>query len=208
LSTEWLSIRQAAEILGVHPSTVRLWADKGILPVHRTEGGHRRFRQSDLQIWLKSRTSGTEDIPNALSGRILEAIRQKIMAGDLQNEGWYQRLSDEARGQYRASGKHLLRGLQHFLSRTDKTTAIGEAHALGYEYASRARRYDLDLTEAVQAFLFFRKAMFAGIYEMLEQLHTPLSPSHRHLLDDIVQFTDLILLSLIQTYTLLQGNGK
>lgn len=208
MSTEWLSIRQAAEILGVHPSTVRLWADKGILPVHRTEGGHRRFRKSDLQIWQKSRTNSAETISSALTERILDAIRQKIIAGDLQKEDWYQQLNDEARGQYRASGKHLLRGLQHFLSLNDKNAAISEAHALGYEYASRARRYDLHLTEAVQAFLFFRKAMFSGIYEMLAQLHTPLSPTHHQLLDDIVQFTDLILLSLIQTYTLLQGNGK
>ena len=36
---EWLSLSDAAEYLGVHPSTVRAWADKGDLPVHRTAGG-------------------------------------------------------------------------------------------------------------------------------------------------------------------------
>ena len=40
---EWVSLRQAAELLGVHPATVRSWADKGELPSRRTPGGHRRF---------------------------------------------------------------------------------------------------------------------------------------------------------------------
>lgn len=208
MSSEWLSIQQAAKLLGVHPSTVRLWADKGILPVRRTEGGHRRFRRSDLEIWIQSRIQTTDNLSGSLAHRILEAIRKKIMEGDLQNEDWYQRLDDEARRQYRISGKHLLRGLQRFLSAKDKSSVISDAHALGYEYASRARRYKLDITEAVQAFLFFQKALFAGVYEMLQQSHMPFTAAHQQLLEDIVQFTDLILLNLIQIYTLLQGSGR
>ena len=32
MTDEWLSLKGAAELLGVHPSTVRLWSDKGVLP--------------------------------------------------------------------------------------------------------------------------------------------------------------------------------
>lgn len=35
VTDEWLSLSDAAEVLGVHPSTVRLWSDKGVLPVHK-----------------------------------------------------------------------------------------------------------------------------------------------------------------------------
>ena len=47
-TSEWVSLRQAADLLGVHPATVRNWADKGDLPSRRTPGGHRRFRKADL----------------------------------------------------------------------------------------------------------------------------------------------------------------
>ncbi len=40
----WLSVDEAARRLGVHPNTVRKWADTGILPCWRLPGsGHRRF---------------------------------------------------------------------------------------------------------------------------------------------------------------------
>ena len=45
MNDEWLSLSDAAKLLGVHPSTVRLWSDKGVLPTHRTSGGHRRYRR-------------------------------------------------------------------------------------------------------------------------------------------------------------------
>ena len=47
----WLSLREAAQLLGVHPGTVRNWADKGLLPVYRTRGGpglHRKEKRNCL----------------------------------------------------------------------------------------------------------------------------------------------------------------
>ncbi|MCK4977066.1 MAG: helix-turn-helix domain-containing protein, partial [Anaerolineales bacterium] len=49
MSNEWLSLSDAAEILGVHPSTVRKWSDEGVLPVRRTKGGHRRYLRSEVE---------------------------------------------------------------------------------------------------------------------------------------------------------------
>ena len=45
MTDEWLSLSDAAKLLGVHPSTVRLWSDKGALPVHKTQRGHRRYKR-------------------------------------------------------------------------------------------------------------------------------------------------------------------
>lgn len=46
-----LSIAKAAETLGVHRDTLRDWADAGKIPFVVTVGGHRRFRQSDLDAF-------------------------------------------------------------------------------------------------------------------------------------------------------------
>ncbi len=42
-SRRLLTISQAAARLGVHPDTLRAWADKGLVPVIRTPTGYRRF---------------------------------------------------------------------------------------------------------------------------------------------------------------------
>jgi excisionase family DNA binding protein len=54
MSESWISLSEAAKILGVHTSTVRSWADQGRLPVHRTQGGHRRFRREELELCMEA----------------------------------------------------------------------------------------------------------------------------------------------------------
>lgn len=48
-----LSIKEAAEFLGVSTETLRRWEKAGKLISYRTDGGHRRYEQTDL-IKLKS----------------------------------------------------------------------------------------------------------------------------------------------------------
>ena len=47
--TRPLRVRQAADLLGVSPATVRRWADSGRLVSRRTKGGERRFHLDDLR---------------------------------------------------------------------------------------------------------------------------------------------------------------
>ena len=46
--TRLLTISQAAAQLGVHPDTLRAWADKGLVPVVRTPTGYRRFEPAEI----------------------------------------------------------------------------------------------------------------------------------------------------------------
>lgn len=43
-----LTISQAAARLGIHPDTLRAWADKGLVPVVRTPTGYRRFDPEEI----------------------------------------------------------------------------------------------------------------------------------------------------------------
>lgn len=47
-----LSTAAAAQLAGVAPSSVKRWADEGLLPCTRTAGGHRRFLLTDVQRFL------------------------------------------------------------------------------------------------------------------------------------------------------------
>jgi excisionase family DNA binding protein len=47
-----LTVSDVADLLQVHPDTVRRWAAAGALASWRTPGGQRRFRRADVDALL------------------------------------------------------------------------------------------------------------------------------------------------------------
>lgn len=47
-----LTPAEVAKQVGVTADTIKAWADNDKLPCWRTPGGHRRFRQSDIDAFL------------------------------------------------------------------------------------------------------------------------------------------------------------
>jgi excisionase family DNA binding protein len=196
---EWLSLSEASEILGVHPSTVRSWANQGRLPVHRTQGGHRRFRRSEVELWMDMMQADKMDSMDQVIQSTLMRTRVHISEGRLQEEPWYQKLDDEARSQYRRSSRFLLQGLIASVA-AEKTDADAEARSLGYEYAARGRRCGLNCSEAAHAFMFFRSLLFESMYSVYEKAagHSP--RVWGEMFKKTTLFTDIILLHLLETY--------
>src|ERR1700730_9948120 len=89
---EWLSLREAAELLGMHPATVRLWADRNEIPARRTSGGHRRFRRTDIEAHLRHES---EPKPNAAAQLLIQSVLGRVRFtftdGILNELPWYQR---------------------------------------------------------------------------------------------------------------------
>lgn len=199
MTPEWLSLSDVAEILGIHPSTVRVWSDKGVLPVHRTQGGHRRYLRNELDLWVQSQRAGGTNEAHMVVHNALKNTRFQISEGHLAAEAWYSKLDDEAREQYRKSGRVLLEGLFSFLA-SDGKTAAAEAQALGYEYASRGRRYGLSAVEAVHAFLFFRNVLMDSMLAVYEAASVQSPTAWSGMFRKINEFTDQILVKLLETY--------
>ena len=209
MSAEWLSLSEAAKLLGVHPSTVRLWSDKGMLPVHRTKGGHRRYKRSDVDLWSKTRRETRAVQPDDMVKSVIRNVRMQITEGRLEQEAWYQKLDEDARAQYRQSAHSLFQGLMAYLS-SDEQDATSEAFALGYEYASRARRYNLSYVDATRAFMFFRNALIESVVRVYSDANIPSGKAWEEMLHKIHTFTDQILSSLLDTFHTLEtsSNGK
>lgn len=199
MSGEWLNLSAVAKILGIHPSTVRNWSDQGVLPVHRTKGGHRRYLRNEIELWLYSqRADGPADV-NLVVQKALHNTRFQLSEGRLKAESWYMKLDDEARDQYRASGRSLLQGLIGYLA-SNGDEADAEAHAVGYEYASRGRRYGLSVTDAAHAFLFFRSVLMEAMLDVYEAAAVRSPYAWGDMFRKINSFTDRILMTLMETY--------
>ena len=174
MTDEWLSLSDAAEVLGVHPSTVRLWSDKGVLPVHKTQGGHRRYKRSEISLWAESSQNSREIEPENMMQEVIRNVRLQISEGSLQAESWYQKLDEDARAQYRLSARSLFHGLMQYVAAVGEDAAT-EAYAIGYEYASRARRYSLSYVDAAKAFLFFRDTLIVSVLKVYGDAKVPSS---------------------------------
>jgi len=176
---EWLTLSEVARILGVHPSTVRIWANQGKIPVHRTSGGHRRFRRSELELWLMARQQEHDlNIPHDFIQTTLRQVRMQADEGILAQQPWYQKLTPAVREQYRRSGQQMLQSLWSCLMNKgqdadNEDNILAEARALGYEYATRARKAGLSATEALSAFLFFANTLLDAILEVIEDSNAP-----------------------------------
>ncbi len=205
MTDEWLSLSDAARLLGVHPSTVRLWSDKGMLPVHKTQGGHRRYKRGEILLWAEtnSKSRGEPLEPEGMLQEVVKNVRMQISEGRLQEEGWYQKLDDDARTQYRMSARSLFQGLMNYMAANGEDAAT-EAYAVGYEYASRARRYNLSYVDAARAFLFFRDTLVESVIKVYNESNVPARRA-TDMYTKIHTFTDEILISLLETYRKLEN---
>ena len=200
---EWLSLSQAAKQLGVHPSTVRAWADQGYLPAQRTQGGHRRFRRSDVEIRMQTRHENTTPEATSIYANVLRNTRVQINESNLGTEKWYMKMDDEARQQYRLSGRSLVQGLIGHLTSSDEGLEA-EARSLGYEYASRGQRVGLTSVEAAHAFQFFRTSVMDAILTAYESAEVCSPQVWADLFRKMNSFSDLIIITLLDTYEAIQ----
>src|SRR5216684_4186372 len=135
---DWLSLRQVADLLGMHPATVRLWADRNELPSRRTTGGHRRFRRADIEARLHHEAERKpHPAAQLLVQSVLGRVRFAFTDGTLNALPWYQHFNESAREAYRSLGRRVLELLLHALADgTSREELRSEALKLGVEYGS------------------------------------------------------------------------
>jgi excisionase family DNA binding protein len=95
-----LTTAEAAKVAGVATTTVKRWADQGLLPFERTAGGHRRFERAALERALREQRSADGSDPLVASWlRSLLDGRRHVLDGQLlaardRLGAWY-RVADE-----------------------------------------------------------------------------------------------------------------
>jgi excisionase family DNA binding protein len=195
--SELLNLSEAARFLGVHPSTVRLWADKGELPTQRTSGGHRRFQKSDLEMWNASHRQGLAPGAALVVQSALGRTRLDLTEGQLARLAWYNKLNEPARLALRETGQRLLNLLKKYLMDEDRENVLVDARRLGVDYYRLGKASKLSLTENVKAFLHFRDHLTESAVQMVEAAGSGQTHSLTQLHSLTAQFTNEILIALI-----------
>jgi diguanylate cyclase (GGDEF)-like protein/excisionase family DNA binding protein len=79
---QWLTVGQAARLLGVSAQTVRKWTDAGTLTTLRTQGGHRRYNRALIEQRVAGGKpavgeTGAADSEGELAGIVLALVEER-----------------------------------------------------------------------------------------------------------------------------------
>ncbi len=191
-----LSISKAAEILGVHPTTLRLWTKKGMIPFHVTSGGHRRFLEEELRIWGEAQR-GIFPSEN-VTRYALRKAQELLSETNLMSQPWYQKLDEKGRETYEKASQFLLESMFNALGASEEVNRV-EAQAIGYEHASRAVRYRLSEADAFQVFIFFRSIALDTLLSVYQGLLLPFEEIFGHI-KKLLAFVDQTMLYFVEVY--------
>ena len=196
--THWLSLHEAASRLGVHPTTLRAWADAGHIAVVRTPGGHRRFAEDDVTRLLIPESVGADSpavsptdaagtasahativdrdqtlVPaeNGLQSDLLQQTRADL-AGERDHAGrWLVAFDEEQRHMQRETGRRLLGlAIQYMVRDRKRKQILLEGRTLAAWYGSSAAVQGLSLADLTRAFMFFRDSLGDAV---TSQVHDP-----------------------------------
>lgn len=199
-SSDWVSLRDAAEILGVHPATVRNWADKGDIPSRRTPGGHRRFNRDDLHRYARTRGERQPVEVQVIIQNALGSARMQVGEGDLVNVPWYRQLSETTRVEMRQYGRDLLEAMRGYLGKGAHDDDLQDAVRFGQKYARLLSDDGLTLPQATRGFLYFSEFVIDSILTWSEVSPPRNSSEWATLLRQVNNFTHVMLLSIIEYY--------
>jgi excisionase family DNA binding protein len=161
---DWVSLQKAADMLGVHPTTLRRWADDKQIDCVVTAGGHRRFSVQTIRTFLDKQRGNAVTTVEWADRAVVQARSQVAQNAAGQ---WMQHMDDATRERHRVVGKRLMGLTLQFVSADgDLQPLLDEARAIGAEYGELSKDSGVPLRDALEAALFFRDRLLEASWDM------------------------------------------
>ncbi len=196
----WLSLKEAADMLGVHPTTLRRWADNGDIPVYVTPGGHRRFLEADIEATIENRlSSSSSNAAQLWAKRALTATQSRLQ--DSEAVQWLKEFEDAQRIEQREMGSRLLNLImQHITLPDEDDSLLNEARSIAALYANNCMQANLNAAQALEIVIFFRDSMLEAALK-LPQVSSLDDKQQVRLVQKINQVFNHIQLALVDCYS-------
>lgn len=168
----WLTLSEAAELLNVHPTTLRRWANSGDLPALVTPGGHRRFAATDLARFARERSAlrNLNGYAGLWATKALAYTRQESNLS--RKTSWLTHFDEEGRARNRLLGQQLMGLTLQYLSseanEENSASILEEARRIGRQYAANAMEQGLPLRVTLEASMFFRDSLVETALQLPE----------------------------------------
>lgn len=200
---KWLTLREAAALLGVHPATLRAWADAGALPSFRTPGGHRRFALEDVEAFLQARSRGGSSqvptVPGQLIRRALQHTRRQLPHAR-SGAAWYEAFDEETRRRKRQEGRLLFSLALQYVSKPEEREGIlARARELGHKYGRDSVRFGISLVDTLRAIFFFRQTLLDTL-EAGGDFENGQSPANFRVARGVDEFIHEVLYATVEAY--------
>ena len=204
-ATQWFSLKDASDFLGVHFTTLRSWADRGEIPVFRTPGGHRRFSLSDLRRFLAERSSHlTRASESGIVDVAVVRVREELQREATLAQRWHYPLEGQAQQDRRQRGRQLFSlAVSYVLKPTQRERILESGRELGRAYGEEAVQSGVSLAETGRAVQFFRR-------QLVEVMHAEDAELSRDAADVLLerlidQFIDEVLYAVLDGYEQSKG---
>ena len=197
----WLSPGLACKLLNINEATLRHWADKGMIRTFRTPGGHRRLSNEDIQALMANGQPHSHggQTPFTSEVSVLPHIRRKLSITHGHSPAWLGRFDRASQERMRTLGRELLSLCMEGLGQQRHADLMTRAGALGARYVAESRGQGLSLSEAVEAFLFFRGALLDALRPALAR-HGGSAYELSRSWQQLSRITDEVLLNMTQAF--------
>jgi excisionase family DNA binding protein len=197
---QWLGLNEAAKRLGIHPTTLRRWADTGEIAVMITPGGHRRFAVAEIERFTNERlklrvVGGLEQI---WAQQAMTQTRQEIVSR--RETPWMALFDENDREHKRVLGRRLMGVMLQYISlQAGGEDLLEEACAIGREHAHHARSVGMPLVAAMRIVLFFRDTLI-DVALQLPEVANVRPEANTRLLRRMTNLLNAVELSVAEVY--------
>lgn len=197
----WVTLTEACRLLGVSPSTIRRWADTGMVRTFVTPGGHRRFSRAGLEALLSDGPAHGRPTLADLGetpGRMARFYRRAADASSGRLP-WVVALDDEQRERFRGHGRAIVASLVAALDAPDPVARLGhlrDAEEECTEYGRLSGREGLSVVATADLFLRFRGPFLAELGSLARRRELDAVATTTLMADATEALDDLLLATL------------
>lgn len=197
----WITLRTAAELLGVSESTVRRWADAGEVRSYRTGGGHRRILEEDLRRLVTNQApANVAGDSDRISELAVARVKRRLGRGRQAHSAVLDQLPEDVRDRLRLMGRQLVDLFARYITSQAKPERFTEdARTIGREYGRMLVASQVGLTTAVATFNSLRRSMEETASQIASEAELPTEEAVEAI-EHILGLADVVLEGMAEVY--------